>query len=218
MTDDENEELLQIHDQLSTFFRKRQFDDACRFASESRQRALDAGKIEQASELSGILATCLSLAKKDDEALVVAREAEQIDPTRPDAKLGTAYLLLHYADEPHEALGKVESALTEIGPEHPSWYRALALLGTARARAGNLDAALATFREMTAPDVLQNLAAANYAGVYDLSVVEELVKAGRANDETRRYLEIVRAAPQPSGSVGKKISELLAALERVPPN
>jgi hypothetical protein len=198
MTDEENQQLLELHDRLRPFFRSRRFAEACSLIREKRTEALNNGRNEQASSLSGLLATCLTMDRRDTEALAVAREGEAIDPNRVEAKVEVARILLNFANEPHEAKRKAEEALRSMKEEHHDRYAALALLGTARARCGDIDGAIEIFLEMTSERLLNSLRASNYIGVFDLTVVEELVKAGAVRDECRRYLQLVASVP-PSG-------------------
>jgi hypothetical protein len=217
VTDEDAEELIRVHDEIAPFFRERRFDQACEVVRGHRDRAAESGANEKASALSELLATCLTMVSRNTEALDAARRAEALAPTSTAAKLATARILLHFIDSPAEALSKTEEVVTELGPNDASRYGALSLHGTALARCGNLAGALAVFREMTSPEMLRRLQAADYVGVYDLAVVDELVKARVALDDCRAYLKIVRAVPSGWPHLERKLAELLQAT-KTPPN
>lgn len=209
MTEEENEEIVRVHEQLGPLFRSRRFAEACDIVRDRREQALVSGRHEQASSFSELLATCLTMASRDAEALQAARDAERIEPNSLEAKLTTARILLNYADSPNEALAKLREAMRVMPAEFHGRYAALALLGTALARTGDVEGAISVFREMTTPEVLQRLAAGHYYGVYDLSLVYALVTAGVAKAECRQYLDIVKTAPGGWPHLQRKLDEMI---------
>ena len=112
--------------------------------------------------------------RRDEEALVAAETAEKLDLSSIDAKLSTIRILLNYVPQPARARAKAEEVVNTLSSDDHFTYGALALLGTARARCGDVDGAVAVFREMTTPEMLDQLRSAEYVGVFDLQVVSVL--------------------------------------------
>jgi hypothetical protein len=196
MTDEDPwEKWLSVYDEHARLIRLRKFGEASNYLRSQRQRAVDLGETEQASALSGLLATTLTMESRDEEALQESEMGERLDPTRPEAKLDTARILLHFLNRPAEARSKAEEAISAMPVGHGSHYAALAALGLARARTDDLEGALEIFREMTSASTLNELAAAEYIGAYDFALLEELAKAGVGKVECRKYLAVVSEVP-----------------------
>jgi hypothetical protein len=212
MTDDDAAVVLELHEEVRPLFRSRQFAEACAKIRTRRDAASEAGKKELASNLSGFLATCLTMDSRDEEAEAAAREGEELDPSSPQAKLITARILLHFRNAPLAARAKVDEFFEHSSPDDPERYSAWALLGTARARAGDLAGAIEVFRKMTEPPVLNALKRAEYIGVFDLTVVEELIKHRVAREECRQYLEFVSGIATERPHIRERLSMLRLAV------
>jgi hypothetical protein len=208
LTDDENEELCRLHETLPPLFRARAFGDAAALLREQRDSQQNA---EMASNISRLLANVLTMAGNDDAALEEARRAESLAPDDLQSKLCTARILLDYQRRPVEALEKTSEVINQLDRTHYLRYETLSLHGSALARVGNLEGAVEVFRELSDPATLVEHAKANYAGVFDLRVVSDLVFARVALPECRRYLEFVRAQESVWPHLEKQLEQLLAA-------
>jgi hypothetical protein len=207
---------LAVQDEVQSLLRARKYDESCALLTERRDEAMRQSENELAADLSTLLATCLTITGRDEEALIAAQAAEVLDPSSIEAKLCVVRLLLHSIGDPERARAKAEQVLSAFTPEdRPFRYGGLALLGTARARCGDLAGAVDVFHEMTTEEMLGGLVAADYVGVFDLQVVTELVRAGVGKDDCRRYLRLVQSVPNPSPALGRQLDALLAAVEEV---
>jgi len=202
--------LASLHEELSSFFKSRRFAEAADLLRERRETEMRAAELEMASAISSMLATVLTMDSRDAEALEAAREAERLDPASVEPKLKIAYLLLRYGDAPPPAPQKTSEVMPSVERSDPHWYKALALHGTALARTGDTEGTLGVFRTMTSPELMEQLRRAEYVGVYDLSVVSELVSAKVALPECRRYLEVVAQAPPEWPHLRQQLEKLLA--------
>lgn len=120
------------------------FGDAARILEAARQVAIADENPQEAASYSGLLASCLTLMNRNEDALLASEEAER--------------------------LAHVE----RLGPSDPWRLRALSLLGQARLALGDSDAAVASFKEIAASAYMDRLRRAEYAGVYDLGLVSAL--------------------------------------------
>lgn len=169
-TDEAAEKWLAVHDEVQPLIRAHRFDEACALLTRRRDDAAAERDNELAASLSTLLATCLTMARRDGEALIAAEAAETIDPSSIDAKLSLARILLNFTGDPERARAKAGQVLAMLPAGDPFRYGALALFGTAAARCGDIDGALRVFREMTTPANLAGLRSADYVGAYDLQV------------------------------------------------
>jgi tetratricopeptide (TPR) repeat protein len=213
MTSEEaTEECLALQDEVHSLILARRFDEACALVRMRRDEAAGKAENELAASLSTFLATCLTMTRRDEEALIAAQAAEDLDPASVEAKLSVARILLNFIGDPDRARAKAEQALSTLAAAHPHFrYGALALLGTARARCGDLEGAIAVFHDMTAPEILAGHLSAAYIGVFDLQVVAELVRAGVAKADCRSYLRLLMTVPNLQPRMQRQLDELLAA-------
>ena len=209
------EKLVAVHDEVHPLILARKFDEACTLVTRRRDEALANLQSEVAASLSSFLATCLTMTRRDGEALIAAEMAEALDPSSVEAKMSSARVLLNFIGDPGRARTKAERLMQMVPAGDPFRYGVLALFGTALARSGDIPGAVAVFHEMTTPEMLTGLRSADYVGVFDLQVVSELVRAGVAKEECRRYLEVVSSVPTEWPHIQRQLAELLAAVKDV---
>ncbi|MDQ6802411.1 MAG: hypothetical protein M3041_16475 [Acidobacteriota bacterium] len=209
------EKLVAVHDEVHPLILARKFDEACTLVTRRRDEALADFQTELAASLSSFLSTCLTMTRRDGEALIAAETAETLDPSSVEAKMSSAHVLLNFIGDPERARAKAEQLMQMVPAGDPLRYGVLALFGTALARSGDVQAAVAVFHEMTSPEMLSGLRSADNVGAFDLQVVNELVRAGVAKEECRRYLEVVRSVPTEWPHIQRQLAELLAAVKEV---
>jgi hypothetical protein len=198
----------------SSGLREHRFQDAAELLENARDRALASNCPEEAASYSGLLSTWLAILNRDQDAYAASQEAERLAPTESHCVVHSADLLLRHLHDPEAALEKLDALLRHLPTDDPSRYHALSLLGQAKPATGDADAALALFREITSPEMMQRLEHAEYAGVYDLGFVHALIGHGLASDECRDYLVAVRRVAQANGStyVVADLDRLLAQI------
>ncbi|HYC60025.1 MAG TPA: hypothetical protein VEK79_10730 [Thermoanaerobaculia bacterium] len=215
ISDEVAEKWLAVHDEVQPLVLAHKFDEACALLTRRRDDAAAELQNELAASLSSFLATCLTMTQRDSEALIAAETAERLDPSSVEAKMSSARVLLNFIGDPERARTKAEELLGMVPAGNPLRYGTLALFGTALARSGHVQAAVGVFHEMTSPEMLAGLRSAEYVGVFDLELVNELVRAGVAKEECRRYLEVVRSVPNEWPHIQRQLDELLAAVTNV---
>jgi hypothetical protein len=215
ISDEAAEKWLAVHDEVQPLIRACKFNEACALLTRRRDEAAAQSETELAASLSSFLATCLTMTRRDSEALIAAEIAETLDPSSVQAKMSSARVLLNFIGDPERARTKAEQLMQIVPAGDPFRYGVLALFGTALARCGDVQAAVAVFHEMTSAEMLAGLRSAEYVGVFDLQVVNELIRAGVAKEECRRYLEVVRSVPNEWPHIQRQLAELLAAVKDV---
>jgi cytochrome c-type biogenesis protein CcmH/NrfG len=159
------------YDAMAACCRERRFEDAAAIMERAREEAIAADSLEESASYSALLSTCLLILRRDQDALVASEMAERLDPNEPRYSLRTVDLLLRQFNEPMRAHEKVAKLLQRLSEDATSRYHALSLLGQAKLALGDSTGAIALFREITSPRMMQRLCRAEYAGVYDLGLV-----------------------------------------------
>lgn len=198
------------HDAMAACLRERRFTDAADIMERAREQAIAENSLQEAASYSGFLSTCLAILGRDHDAFDASEAAERLDPTQPHYTLRSVDLLANYLSDPRRALDKVSQLLRRLSENDPSRYHALSLLGQAKLALGDSTAAIALFREIVSPAMMERLRRAEYAGVYDLGLVHALIKRGLVPEECLHYLGQIHEVAVANGN-----TYLIADLERL---
>jgi hypothetical protein len=209
------ERWYQTHEAMVACVCERRFEEAAQIMERAREEAVGRSSFEEAASYSHFLSSCLSVLHKDQEALAAAEKAESLAPGEPQYALHSASLLINNLDNPRAALEKVSALLNRLDPESGYRHHALSLYGQAHLALGIPEVAIASFREMIAPAMIERVRAGEYWGSYDLGLVRALVEHRLLRDECGRYLREVIASAKARGDdhAVEKLERLLAKNE-----
>ena len=199
-----------IQMEAAVLMRSRKFDEAAERLRIARDEMRSRNDRREAAYIGGLLASCLTAARLDDDAMIAYREALQDDPEEPFLRFRFATFLSSVVNRPSEALEVLYPALPRLAASPSSLHSAQALLGIVHLNLGDEDKAAESFRQMSAPTVLDQLSVADL----DLAVVEELVERRALVAECRRYLEVASRKAEEEGDA-TSLSEVRRILNKL---
>jgi tetratricopeptide (TPR) repeat protein len=169
---------------------ERRPNEALLILEEARARYTASEDLEIASFYSNLAGSCLAAQGRNSEALKAYEAAEKLYTRSAGNKLATANLLLQMS-RPEAARSKAGEALQVTAGNKALEHAALAIRGLADIELGSYDSATRNFRELSRPEMLQELHASNC----DLRLVDRLLKVHLERTACEEYLlEVSRKA------------------------
>jgi len=113
---EEHDRWQSTYDQMMQMVLARRYEDAVSLIQAARDSALQESDRQEAASYAHLLSTCLTLVKRDAEAVEACEQAEAFDPANVQYKVTTATLFLENRNSPERALAKAEEAVALAPP------------------------------------------------------------------------------------------------------